>query len=377
MAVAFIDALGYAFRFLLPFPSKTDFQPADIRKILVIRLDHLGDVVMTRPAIAALHVRYPGARIDLLVAREFAPLFEDMREIREVISFTNHWFRTSGDKNFLSTWDETKSLIKRFKKERYDLAVDFRGDLRHILLMAFAGIPRRVAYGITGGGFLLTSTKPYDRKKHQVLVNNFLISDLTGEAGAGQFSFPYSGSRKWRFWNAQGKALSASAKARIIMHPAAGYPSKCWPLEKYRELIAKILSGKHAMQIILIGTEADQKLFPVEEKPEKLTDLRGKTTLADLPVLFDACQVYVGNDSGPAHLAAAQGMHVISIFSGTNDPDVWRPWTDRLQLVRHAVPCSPCEALSCPLGHHDCMTKIGVDEVYEKVGAALAATGLS
>jgi len=136
-------------------------------------------------------------------------------------------------------------------------------------------------------------------------------------------------------------------------------------------LIARVLDQNLA-QIFLIGTETEKQEMPFAPRPG-LMDMRGKTALEELPILFDLCDLFVGNDSGPAHIAAAQGIETVVLFSGTNEAAVWKPWTSRLHLLQHAVPCSPCEAKICPLGHHDCMKKINVDEVFEKIKMLLSS----
>jgi lipopolysaccharide heptosyltransferase II len=364
LAVFCFDAFGE----LLFFPVRFFRTPLDanrIQKILVIRLDQLGDVVMTRPAIEALAKRFPHAAMDLLVSGEIKSLFEDEPGIRRVIGFQPSGFVKKDGINFKEQWEGAKQIIRYLKNQNYDLAIDFRGDLRNILLMFFSRIPRRLGYGQTGGGFLLSQRKSYPRDKHQVAVNLELLESLGIKSEACGVPFSYSNPRKEMFSERFRDVLLPSLSPRIVIHPSAGYPSKRWPAVKFQQLIERILH-ENLGEIVLIGTEEDKKSgFIVESNTGKLLDLRGKTDIADLPILFDHCGYFIGNDSGPAHVAAAQGMEVLVIFSGTNDARFWHPWTNLLHLVTHSVPCSPCESRECPLQHHDCMEKISVDQVFE------------
>jgi len=198
-------------------------------------------------------------------------------------------------------------------------------------------------------------------------VNLRLLEPLGVREKAPLEPFFYSDFRKSRFMDRWGKVFASGSKPRIVIHPSAGYPSKKWPGEKFRELIHKI-TDENLGEVVLIGTQSEKRDLPdFSPTPESLVDLRGRTDLSDLPILFDVCDFFVGNDSGPAHLAAAQGMEILVLFSGTNDARLWRPWTERLHLMNHPVPCSPCEAPVCPLLHHDCMRQMTVEEVFEEL----------
>jgi heptosyltransferase-2 len=231
-----------------------------------------------------------------------------------------------------------------------------------------------VGYGITGGGFLLTHEGKYSFEEHQVILNMALLRAMGINEAALPEPFTYSGERKRRFWNLHGEELArAGSSKRIVIHAGAGYPSKRWPPERYDELVKRILYSKLG-QIVLVGTEAEKELWKCpSEKSNWIVDLRGKTRICDLPILYDTAQVFVGSDSGPAHIAAAQGLEVVVIYSGTNDHRVWCPGTEHLNLIRHPVDCSPCEARTCPLQHHDCMKKISVSRVFDAIKAVLYA----
>lgn len=348
-----LDALGSWVRSSLFRPVKA-FDRSQVKKILLIRLDHLGDAIMVRPAIDAVLSHFPEATVDFLVAAENAPLFAHEPRLN-LIPMTHHWF--SRRSNWLDKMTEMEKLVPILRREHYDLGIDFRGDLRNILLMTFAGIPERVGYGITGGGFLLTRQEPYDSSLHQTSLNMKLLNSLGIDEKPSARAFSYPAEKKSSFKE------NAARPFRVIIHPGAGYASKRWPAENFRSLIEKILATYSFAHVVLIGTREDQQLFPILEQEGAITDLRGKTKIEDLPALFDTARLYIGNDSGPAHLAAFQNLPGIIIFSGTNQPALWQPWSEKFQIIRHEVPCSPCEAQQCPLTHHDCLQKISVDQV--------------
>jgi ADP-heptose:LPS heptosyltransferase len=384
---------------------------ASVKNILVIRLDHIGDVVMARPAIRALHKKFPHAAIDLLVTEDIAPLFDDSKEIRTVIAANPGWFnrKASFGKKWSEFWrlvsvlknsispkprhsdlcafsrkrdqrEESQkgdpssssglrmtddSLVAASKTEGYDLGIDLRGDLRNILLMFLSGVKYTVGYGISGGGFLLNEEVPYDPSQHQVRLNLNLLNSFHVVQDDKLLPFEYSPEKAREFWQKDEVMPPATLLPRIAIHLGSGYPSKRWPFENFRALIQKINMDARA-QIVLIGTEAEKDAVPdLKLSSERLVDLRGKTDLRDLPVLLDVCDVYIGGDSGPAHIAAAQGLEVLLLASGTNDIRLWHPWTERLSLLQHEVPCSPCGLEVCPVEGHPCVEEITVDQACD------------
>ncbi len=373
LGAAVFDAFGALGRRVfsaLPSPES----PSSIRKILLIRPDHLGDLILTRPAMSALRNAFPEARIDLLAAAEWQELFEGIPEINRVIPFNHHWFRRNAggaaQPNLARLWQDMGEMAKLLRAEKYDAAIDFRGDLRNILLAARAGIAYRAGYGITGGSFLLSHTGDYSWARHQVFLNIDLLRCFGISVPEPELcSFPYSNERAELFWQEPGRELAHRPHPWVVVHPAAGIPSKEWPIERYEEVMALAASAQ-PVQFVLIGTLGEKEKNPIKSPPGTL-DLRGRTTLTDLGVLFSKADLFLGHDSGPAHLAAAQGLELLLLFSGTNDWQVWHPWTKRLKVVRRPVECSPCREQVCPLRHHDCMRLISSGEVLSELNAKL------
>lgn len=374
------DAIGRT----LCFPLRSSQKPldlADIRHILVIRLDHIGDVVMSRPAIRALHKKFPQASIDLLVTEDIAPLFEHSKEIRTVIAAKHGWFNRKA--SFVQKWSEFWRLAGMLRGQPvapesspktavYDVGIDLRGDLRNILLMRTAGVRHTIGYGIAGGGFLLSEEIPYDATQHQVRLNLNLLNSFHVAQDNKLLPFEYSPEKAREFWRNTETLPHTTLLPRIVIHMGSGYPSKRWPFENFKALIQQI-DREALAQIVLIGTEAEKDAAPdLKLNSVRLLDLRGRTALRNLPVLLDVCDIFIGNDSGPAHIAAAQGLEVILLVSGTNDIRLWHPWTDRLILLQREVPCSPCELGICPVEGHPCVEGITVDQAFDAFLSVLA-----
>lgn len=350
---------------VLFFPIKHCEAPAAVKKILAVRIDHLGDVLMTRPALQLLRGLYPGVQIHLMTSPEAARLLKDDPCVDNILTFEKNWFTRGG--RFFEIIQGAFRMCRELRAQSYDAAIEFRGDFRTILLLALAGLPFRVGYGITGGGFLLHRSTPYPWSSHQVEANIRLLEVLNPAVSKEDIFVPKLKVSEDRdsYYKKMLREGNPSLPV-LVIHPGAGYPSKQWPDEKFAQLAQRLTREKIA-RIVFIGTADEKKDSRCSLRPEDGIDLRGKTPLEDLPALLAHCDLYLGNDSGPAHLAAAQGVRVLSLFSGTNDADLWRPWGERVTLIQHKVPCSPCEAKICPLAHHDCMRKISVEEVYQTI----------
>lgn len=366
--VACLDVIGSLFS--LPFKAfRKPLDPASVQKILVIRVDHIGDVVMTRPAIRAMHKKFPHASIDLAVDEAIAPLFSNSKEIRTVIPVRHSWF--SRRATWSQKWAAFVNLASILRGKYYDLGIDFRGDLRNSLLMWWAGVRYRVGSGRTGGGFLLNEDIVYDPALHQVLLNLRLLNSFHIAQDNKLLPFEYTPEKAKEFWETIGQVSRTTVLPRVVVHIEAGYSSKRWPFENFRALLQKIDQAALA-QIVVIGTESEREKGPdFKIDSERFVDMRGKTSLQDLPILFDACDIFIGNDSGPSHIAAAQGLEIILLASGTNDMRYWYPWTERLSILQHEVPCAPCEIPVCPVDSHPCMEMITVDQVFDAFQSVL------
>lgn len=368
LGVTVLDLVGNLF--VVPFKFfRKPFDISRVKRILVVRLDQIGDVVMTRPAFRALRKKFPQAAIDLLVSEETAPLLKSCSEFSSILVAKHSWLsRKSG---FLQKFLEFFRLCVLLFRNHYDLGIDFRGDLRNILLLSLSGIRYRIGYGITGGGFLLTQEIHYDITQHQVRLNLDLLKSFHITYDSKLLPFEHHSQRAQQFWKKTGGQPPATLLPRVIIHIDSGYPSKRWPFENFRSLIQRINQTALA-QIILVGTTTDKEKTPELSIPsERFIDLRGKTSLEELPVLFDVCDMFIGNDSGPAHIAAAQGLEILLIASGTNDIRYWHPWTERLSLVHHSAPCSPCQMPICPLPEHPCMKEISVEQAFDAFQSVL------
>jgi len=364
-----VDFLGYGLKRLYGGGSPRLMPAEEYRRVLLIRLDHLGDGVFTLPALEAARRVFPKARITLLGGPWAESLVQPGAWVDEVKSFQAPWFDRRRPRKFnLSAFSGIKGWMR---DQKFEIGIDFRGDLRHLLWMKTAGVPVRIGYGGTGGGFLLTHEAPLDRTRHEVESNlqllRFFQPDLAPVATPDLFVPPEAEGRVRSLLEREGVD---PLKPLVVLQVTAGYPSKEWDKEKFVGLIQK-LSGE-GFEVAVLGAPEDRERVGciVRNSGNQARDLSGKTNLGELAALLKRAFVYVGLDSGPSHLAVALKKPCVLIYSGVNDPRRWGPWSlgreDRVRLLQFDVFCSPCGLPVCPR-NHECLEPIGVEQVMGAV----------
>lgn len=354
--------------------------PAEVRRVLVFRPDHLGDVVFALPILRVLREALPEAQIDVLVGPWAKPLFPESGKIApgmDLIFFESPWLARPprarlGLRGVLSlAW-----LLRRRARETggpYDFVVDLRGDFRHILAARLARARYLAGRGITGLGFLLDAEGREVPGRHQVEGNMALLE----EAGFGPLETANPSIALTPEEIEAGRAVLrahgvANAKMVVGVHPGAGMATKRWAPEKFAALIIRIASELPARVLLLGGPgdrpAADAVLAAMGEArvSRRLVDLCGALpTLRDFMGVARACHLFIGNDSGPAHIAAALGVPVLCLFSGTNDPSEWGPRGGAVVILRKRVECEGCGLAECD--HHSCMVQIDVETAFQAV----------
>lgn len=357
ISVLILDLVGSILCFF-----RTRELPREIRKILVVRLDHLGDLVMSTPFFKKLRELYPAAEIHLLADAQYLTIFEGDPRFDQLIPIEDHWLSRRGPVRWFRLFQQALDL----RKVGYDLGFDLRGDIRSIFFFLYlAGVKFRVSYGVRGGNFLLNHSPLYPHRTHEItknlaLLSSFANKEITPEAPSLEVD-PEVKKMMISKLDALGRDPS---KKLIAVHLGAGYPSKQWGIEKFESLLENILDlGSY--QILLVGQK--DEIAPKKEFLDlgNVINCLGQTSLRELVSLISLADFFIGNDSGPAHLASAVNVPVLAVFSGTNRVEEFRPWGERSQIIHKDLECSPCEEKICPLRHHHCMELISVDEVFD------------
>lgn len=340
-----------------------------VRRIAVLRLDHLGDLLQALPALRRLKRALPQAQVDLWVGpwgQELAGLFADADAVHLTPA---RWFRRPASQAWPSA--DIRALRDGLAAQSYDASLDLRGDLRHHLAASRAGIPVRVGQGLTGGRFLLTHPVRWNPALHEQEQNLSLL-DQAGVPAAEQGSEPYLRLPAPAVEQAQALARALELGPRpILVQAATGADAKRWTPEAWAEVLDGLPAGA---PVALLGSATEREEMEAIARLTKrpVAVAAGRLDLSGLAAFLSTARLVLSVDSGPAHLAAVQGIPVVSLFSGTNRAAQWAPKEPALGLPKggpevhvlqaQGIPCSPCELSVCPFDNA-CMRAISPDSV--------------
>lgn len=362
---------GYVFRkkrwqILIPlFDSLLIFKPKvrlkKPKRILVFRADGIGDAVLTLPLIETMARTFPEANLSVCVPPECSDLLQGHPAIEHILTFKGPWFDRKEQKSI-------KKFIKYLSLFAFDTAFEPRGDLRHILLLKKAGIRQIIGFGITGGKRLLAYCANYERgvpvwQNHLQLLKPFGAQELTSfSLRETESDVVFCKALKQRFGNLPRPFIAA--------HPFAGSLAKQWPLHYWKELL-KSLHAERGGTLFLLGKRSDESAMEYigHDGCQYLPELFG---IREVLLFLKTCDLFIGVDSGIAHLAALAKVPSVLLFSGTNDPREYAPMGERQKILSEPVPCAPCEKRLCPVAGHPCMSKLSVKKVLQEALAWLS-----
>lgn len=355
-------------------------------RILLARPDHLGDVLLTLPAIALLRRALPHAQISVLVSGEVATVPRHCPDVDATYTAPFPplvaWPDPPG-------WPETVAREAAHLRGRFDLAILPRPDDPVTgALVAAAGIPVRLGYACPRTAPFLTVALPAPPRRHVASLACDLVpaaAHCFGERRPPDAEMP---APRYFVPTAADEAEAATALAQvrdkcgphpILIHPAAGWPLKSWPLARWATLAARLRACYGVCPLVVCGPDArDIESAIVAQSAGSVCRLAEALSLGALAAVQQQAGIVIGIDSGPLHLAALLGALVVSLF-GPADPLEFRPWCppERYRIVRVPLACSPCGTLMDPPcgATHDpsCMTGIAVEAVLAAVQDLLNA----
>ncbi|MEK7798175.1 MAG: lipopolysaccharide heptosyltransferase II [Nitrospirota bacterium] len=330
-----------------------------VKRILVRGTNWIGDAVLTTPALAALRARFPQARIALLVKPAVAELLQCHPAVDDIVLY-----RDPGPHAGLGG---KLSLALQLNRGRYDLAILLQNAFEAAAVTALAGIPNRYGYATDGRSFLLTHRVPLTpkiRRKHQVEYYLELLKPLgipVEPAAPTLRTTPGEDAAASELLQAFGVKPD---QVVIGLNPGSVYGSaKRWLPERFAQ-VADRLAAEHAACVLIFGGKGEEALGTAIAGMMTAPTIvySGRTTVRQLMALIKRCRLFITNDTGPMHVAAAFGVPLVAIFGPTN-PVTTAPYGPGHELVRHPVECSPCLLRECPIDHR-CMQGLGADAVH-------------
>jgi ADP-heptose:LPS heptosyltransferase/GT2 family glycosyltransferase len=344
-----------------------------IRSILVLKLDHIGDCVTALPAIRRLKRHFPTAKLHILAGRGTNAIWATEPAVEEVLDFDFfHVPSALGARELTKT--DLEGLRRRLKPYRFDLAVDLRKspDTRPILQYAgaryLAGFDSDGRYPWLDISVEWEGDHKFGRKRQHVadgLLN--LVEEIANQAQQSRAVIrppdgilsPLDEAIRRRLFR----------KRVVCVHPGAGTPMRQWPAEYFAELI-DLLVSLEGVHVAVIGGNDEQELADAilgqVRFPKSVFSFVRKIKLSELPLLLVASALYVGNNSGPKHIAAGLGVPTIGVHSGVIDSAEWGPLGPAAIALRRDMTCAPCyltQPNQCPRGLA-CLTRLGPGDVY-------------
>jgi len=364
VAVATTDLiLGTIAALARPFRRRVRPQPP--KRILALRLERIGDLLMTLPALADLRSLAPTAEIDLIVGSWNADLARAIDPVSRVMSLDAAWLARESQGHTLPS---LVRAARRWRPNAYDLAINFEPDIRSNLIAAASGATWTAGYTSGGGGPLLDVSIEYDTRAHTTDNARRLISTIFDAAIPDEVS-PTLVAPAEAHENAS-RLLGAAEQPLIGVHVSGGRAIKQWPPERFAEVARRLIETTGAT-IVLTGGAADRLLVETAKAslpPSRVVDIAGHIDLLTLSGVLERLDLLITGDTGPMHLAVAVGTPVVGVF-GPSDPARYGPRGAYDRVVRIDLPCSPCNRIRLPparcVGHTpDCLALIGADRVF-------------
>lgn len=366
--------------------SSKELSLAKVHKVLIVRLDEIGDGVLNTPFLRELRRALPQAKITLLVNRRVHPLFAECPYVDEVLPFdTSGRFRK---KLFVMPWRALRFATSHLVKQRFDLAVlprrefDINGS---IFLAFFSRATWRVAYtehvnarkhrlNPYSDRLLTNAIDPLVRCQHEVDFNLDIIRFLGGEPQSDALEL----------WTSTEDECVAD---KLLGPQAAGIPLigispgsstwlRRWPAEYFASLVEE-LQRTHGCRFVVVGASEERGIGEIiAAGNSNVINLAGRTTLSQCAAVLRRCDLVVANDSGPMHIAAAMGVKVVALYGSTCEHR-FGPWKNR-SIVTLDYPCRPCNqghvidsCGRCVFDAPRCLTEMTVDTVLTAVEAAM------
>ncbi len=382
-----LDILTIWLCLILNFPLNLwdKFKPIKFnnrKKILVLKPDHLGDVLVSFPALRRLREKFTDAHIGILIGSWSIELMRINRDVNEMIVFDMpYYIRRKVRRNIYYATLFALNLIKlsiSLRKKKFDVIIDLNNTWATKLISYLTGVPQRIGSDIYGNGFMMTDELHVDISRYQIEQNLLLLTPLGAEIENPIIAISIPDKAEEAVNNFLLENNIKNTEPVIGIHPTTGYPSKLWLNKRFASVIDYLLSNFGA-RIILTGSKGDkdaiQEIINMALHKEAVINTCGKISIPELFALIKKMNMLITVDSFPMHIAAAVGTPVIAIFSAVNDPKRWGPYGQGHIVLFKSLPCSPCLQGLCLKGDNVCMDMISAEEVKEAATKKLLELG--
>ncbi len=352
------------------------------RRILLLRLERIGDLLMSRAAIEAVGRLAPGARVDLVVGSWNEPIARLFAGVSRIVTLDAPWLARGAS---AAPWPTLLRRAREWREQDYDWAINFEGDIRSHVLMARSGAARRIGFDMAGGGPLLTDRLRYDPSSHVAdnalrLVEHAFATRPPGPHPALQPPLTVPAAARERA-AALLLELGPTSGPLVGIHVSGGREIKQWDPGRFGEVAAH-LAASHGARLVFTGSAAELPLVQaaMSQLPggaaSSAMQVCGRSDLLTLAALLERMSLFITGDTGPMHLAAAIGTPLVAVF-GPSDPRRWGPLSPRARIVASGVDCRPCNRIRRPPARcrhkvPECLAAVSVAQVVAAVEETLA-----
>lgn len=351
---------------------------ADAKNILCVRLDHIGDVLMTTPAMAALKASIPERRITLFTSSAGAAIAPFIPVVDDTIVYDAPWMKATAPR---TDSGPDHAMAEQLRRRRFDGAVIFtvysQNPLPAATFCYLADIPLRLAHCRENPYQLLTDwmaeTEPERGIRHEVRRQLDLVAAIGCRTTDESLTLRVPDEAVVRAEMLLAEAGIEQSRPWIIVHPGATAPSRRYPAEGFAA-VARRLVLEFGWQVLFTGTEPEVALITEIQSMAAVPTraLVGRASLAEFAALISRAPLLLSNNTGPVHIAAALGTPVVDLYALTNLQHT--PWAVPSRVLSHDVPCKNCYKSICPMGHHDCLRRVAPETVVAAVRDLFAET---
>jgi len=331
----------------------------EINKILIIKPSSLGDIIHSLPTLVELRKLYPESYIAWVIFTHFAEILYGNQYLNEIIL----WNRYSGPIEFIN-------MMKYIRDKHFDLVIDLQGLARTALISFYSGAKYKLGVpGLKELSYLfIKEVGPYSKSQHAIERNLTIIRFLGYEPNSKLFPINISPGDEQYAKSFLSKNRYNFKKNLVGISPSAGIKQKMWEPEKFASIANKLIET-YDCYIIIFGTEKDiniaEKIIELIRNKNNVINAINKTSLKQLCALIKFCSIFIGNDTGPLHIAAALNVPTIGLY-GPSNPEQLGPYNKNSTFIWKKLECSPCGTKpNCK--NNICMKQITVEEVYEKI----------
>jgi lipopolysaccharide heptosyltransferase II len=343
------------------------------KNVLCVRLDSMGDVLLTSPAFAALKRVHPDRHLTLLTSPSGAAAGRLIPEIDDIVVYESPWMKPTRAKDNPLESDSApdRRMIERLAAGCYDAAVIFtvysQNPLPAALLCHLADIPLRLAHCRENPYHLLSDwarePEPEEFVRHEVQRQLDLVATVGARCDDDHLRLSVPDQARRRVRQQLAELGIDDRESWLVVHPGSTATSRRYPPENFAAAANEL--AKLDFRVVFTGDRGENDL--VESIRCQMFSpshsLCGKLDLAELAALVEAAPVLISNNTGPVHVAAAVGTPVVDLYALTNPQHT--PWRVPHRVLFHEVPCKYCYKSVCPHGHHDCLRLVEPEQVVQ------------